>query len=84
MAKLEQAPNNFRGVRIKPEALKRLYEQKGFSPSLTPIPPMKTLVMPSKRITSPDFEYTPARATNVAETWRKHGWKAPLKPHKAP
>ena len=41
----------------------------------------RTPTRPSIPITSPNFDYVPARATNVAETWRKHGWIAPLKPN---
>ena len=51
-------------------------------PLITPIPPTRTPTRPRVPVTSPEFDYTPARATNVAETWRKHGWKAPLR--KAP
>ena len=71
MAKLDHAPNNFRG--INPDALKRLYTQQGFSPSLTPLPPTKTLVMPSKTLLG-GFPYTPASKTDVRETWRRFGW----------
>jgi hypothetical protein len=48
-------------------------------PLLTPIVPTKSPTRPLVPLTSPHFDYTPARATNVAETWRKHGWKAPLR-----
>ena len=51
-------------------------------PLITPIYPTRTPTRPRVPVTSPEFDYTPARATNVAETWRKHGWKAPLR--KAP
>jgi len=50
------------------------------TPTLEPIPPTRSPTRPLVPLTSPNFDYTPARATNVAETWRKHGWKAPLKP----
>lgn len=60
------------------------WDAREFTPKLCPIPPTRSPVRSRLPITSPEFDYTPARATNVAETWRKHGWKAPLKPHKAP
>jgi hypothetical protein len=56
------------------------WDAREFTPKLCPIPPTRTPTRPRLPITNPDFDYTPARATNVAETWRKHGWKAPLKP----
>jgi hypothetical protein len=34
--------------------------------------------MVTKELLHELFEYR-AGATNVAETWRKHGWKAPLR-----
>jgi len=43
-------------------------------PLLTPLPVTKSSVMPSKRVTNPDFEYVPARATNVTTTWKRFGW----------
>lgn len=69
---------------IENEAIARVWLSNGFGPVLSPISPTRTPTRPRIPLTSPNFEYTPARATNVAETWRKHGWKAPLKPHKAP
>lgn len=60
------------------------WDARRFTPTLEPISPTRAPTRPRIPVTSPEFDYTPARATNVAETWRKHGWKAPLKPHKAP
>jgi len=61
------------------EAICKAWLDHGFR--LDPIPPTRAPTRPSKTLMQ-GFEYTPARATNVAETWRKHGWKAPLR--KAP
>jgi hypothetical protein len=65
---------------IEREAIARVWLSQGFNPHIEKIPPTRAPVRPRIPITSPNFDYTPARATNVAETWRKHGWKAPLKP----
>ena len=70
MAKLTEAPNNFRGVRVARE-----WETAGFQ--LTPISPTRAPVRPRLPITHPDFDYTPSRATNVAATWRRFGWIPP-------
>ena len=66
---------------IEREAIARVWLSQGFNPNIEKIPPTRTPTRPRVPVTSPEFDYTPARATNVAETWRKHGWKAPLKPH---
>ena len=49
-------------------------------PLLTPLPVTKSPVLPSVRLTNPDFEYVPARATNVATTWKRFGWTPPRLP----
>ena len=38
--------------------------------------PRKARSVPEKHgLMNPNFEYTPAAATNVQNTWRKYGWK---------
>ena len=63
MAKLDHAPNNFRGL-------------MPLVPTLTPIPGLKAPVKPSKGLLE-GMDYTPARFTNVRETWRRFGYKPP-------
>jgi len=46
-------------------------------PKLTPICPTRSPTRPRVPLTSPDFEYVPSRATNVAATWRRFGWNPP-------
>jgi hypothetical protein len=48
-------------------------------PVLAQISPTRTPVRPRLSVTNPAFEYTPAARTNVQATWRRFGWKAPLK-----
>lgn len=48
-------------------------------PLMTPIPHTRTPTRSELPLTHPDFRYTPASRTNVQATWRKFGWKAPLK-----
>lgn len=82
MAKLDHAPNNFRGLSmrrvadIEREAIVRVWLNHGLNPTLTPIPPIKTPVKPSKGLLE-GMDYTPARHTNVRETWRRFGYKPP-------
>ena len=79
MAKLTEAPNNFRGVRfsefldIESHAICKVW----LTPTLEPISPTRAPVRPRIPLTSPDFDYTPSRATNVAATWRRFGWIPP-------
>jgi len=47
------------------------------TPTLEPIPPTRSPTRPRVPLTSPDFEYVPSRATNVAATWRRFGWNPP-------
>ena len=55
---------------------KQQWEGSGFAPTLTPIPTIKTPIKPSKGLLE-GMDYTPARYTNVTETWRKFGFKPP-------
>jgi hypothetical protein len=79
MAKLDYAPNNFLGVLTTLDVEAHAICKAWLTPTLETISPTRSPTRPSIPITRPDFDYTPARATNVVETWRKHGWKAPLK-----
>ena len=55
---------------------KPINTREGLAPTLTPIPAIKSPIKPFIGLLE-GMDYTPAKYTNVTETWRKHGFKPP-------
>ena len=72
MAKLDKAPNNFRGVHfvdIEAHAICKVW----LTPTLEPIPPTRSPTRPT-RLLREGFDYVPASRTDITQTWRRFGW----------
>ena len=55
---------------------KPIKQRGGLAPTLTPIPAIKSPVKPVIGLLE-GMDYTPAKYTNVTETWRRFGFKPP-------
>jgi len=78
MAKLDKAPNNFRGVHsvdIEAHAICKAW----LTPTLEPIPPTRSPTRPT-RLLREGFDYVPAARTDITQTWRRFGWSPKEKP----
>ena len=79
MAKLDKAPNNFRGVHfvdIESHAICKAW----LTPTLEPIPPTRTPTRPT-HLLAQGFDYVPASRTDITQTWRRFGWTPTVKPN---